>query len=73
MLWNVLRALTICIASHVVAGQTQVPLVSSNSAQDMRSLSTITSESVFTKLTHESSSGYSVRVKKTEFCDPTVK
>ncbi|KAH9913665.1 Alpha/Beta hydrolase protein [Fomitopsis serialis] len=55
---------------HAVKEQTTVGM--NNWDSSLRRLSTVASEGTFKELAHASLPGYAVRVKKTEFCDPTV-
>lgn len=66
-----LSLLVACLLSVCGAQRVQSPLNASD-APALR-LSAVTSQDEFTVLTHPRFRNHQVRVKKTDFCDPTVK
>lgn len=72
MLLTCLQAAILCYVVYA-SGQTQQPPTVSSNKSPLLTLSTVVAEGAFTELTHESFPSYGVRIKKTAFCDPTVK
>lgn len=68
MLLTFLQTVIFFYAVYGSGKMQQPPTASTNTG-----LSRVVTEGAFTQLTHTSLAGYDMRVKKTAFCDPSVK